>query len=438
MGRGGTLDVGAAGSAGEDGLAVRVRGVSKRYRLGQIGGTTLQHDLQSWWARVRGREDPNERIGGPSRVSGEDFWALRGVDLDIRRGERVGIVGANGAGKSTLLKLLTRITAPTAGEIDVWGRVSSMLEVGTGFHGEMTGRENVFLNGAILGMTRREIEGRMDEIVAFSEVGDFMDTPVKRYSSGMFVKLAFSVAAHLESEIMVMDEVLAVGDAAFQRKCLDRMRAAADEEGRTVLYVSHNMDTIRRLCDRCVVLDEGRVIFDGGVEEGIAAYLSRGLGGAGADRDLSGMRPSAHRAGSGVHLRRIALDQRAHPTYAPGEDLRLRLWVETGRAERDLCVRVTLRSDADVGLGTAWSRPFSLDAPGTHELSVRLPLGQVARGALYLSVGVFLDDGTGRYLALDHYSRVMRIEVTGDLAWSTTAYGYLRLPGIVVEELPSS
>ena len=200
--------------------------------------------------------------------------ALNGVSFTVNKGEAVGIIGSNGAGKSTLLKLLTHVTAPTSGDIDLYGRVASMLEVGTGFHPEMTGRENVYLNGAILGMTRAEIDAKMAEIIEFSEVGDFIDTPVKRYSSGMFVKLAFSVAAHLDSEIMIMDEVLAVGDMKFQKKCLTKMRQAARRDGKTVLYVSHNMATIRDLCDRCIVLDKGKVIFDGDVDEGIALYLS--------------------------------------------------------------------------------------------------------------------------------------------------------------------
>ena len=259
-------------------LAIRLQGVKKQYRLGAISGNTLQEELESWWAKKRGREDPNQRIGANQRIVGKTFWALNGIDLEIHRGERVGIIGANGAGKSTLLKLLSRVTAPTEGEIDIWGRVSSMLEVGTGFHREMTGRENIYMNGAILGMTRGEINERMEQIIEFSEIQDFIDTPVKRYSSGMFVKLAFSVAAHLNSEIMIMDEVLAVGDMAYQKKCLTKMREAADKEGRTVLYVSHNMNTIRELCDRVVVLDQGRIIYDGGVEQGIGVYMDHSLG----------------------------------------------------------------------------------------------------------------------------------------------------------------
>ena len=255
-------------------LAIRISGVKKRYRLGTIGGHTLQGELQSRWARLRGREDPNTRVGTDGRFTGQSFWALDGIDLCIAQGERVGIIGANGAGKSTLLKLLSRITAPTEGEIDIYGRISSMLEVGTGFHRELTGRENIYMNGAILGMTRAEIDAKMDEIIEFSEVRDFIDTPVKRYSSGMFVKLAFSVAAHLDSEIMIMDEVLAVGDMKFQKKCLTKMRQAAQRDGKTVLYVSHNMATIRDLCDRCIVLDKGKVVFDGEVDEGISIYLA--------------------------------------------------------------------------------------------------------------------------------------------------------------------
>lgn len=231
-------------------LMIRVQDVKKQYRLGQIGGGTLRGDLQSWWARKRGKEDPNTQIGTDQRLVGTTFMALNGVSFTVNQGEAVGIIGSNGAGKSTLLKLLTHVTAPTSGDIDLYGRVASMLEVGTGFHPEMTGRENVYLNGAILGMTRAEIDAKMNQIIEFSEVGDFIDTPVKRYSSGMYVKLAFSVAAHLDSEIMIMDEVLAVGDMKFQKKCLTKMRQAAKQDGRTVLYVSHNMATIRDLCDR--------------------------------------------------------------------------------------------------------------------------------------------------------------------------------------------
>ncbi len=256
-------------------IAIKMTGVKKKYRLGQIGGGTLQADLQSWWARIRGKEDPNSKIGQETRLVGQTFMALNGIDLEIYKGEAIGIIGTNGAGKSTMLKLLSRVTAPTEGEIDIYGRIASMLEVGTGFSPEMTGRENVYMNGAILGMTKAEIDAKMEDIIEFSEVRDFIDTPVKRYSSGMYVKLAFSVAAHLDSEIMIMDEVLAVGDVNFQQKCLQKMKKVATEDGRTVLYVSHNMSTIRQLCSRCIVLDQGKCIFSGDVEEAIAIYTKR-------------------------------------------------------------------------------------------------------------------------------------------------------------------
>lgn len=253
---------------------IKIEHVSKEYRLGAIGGGTLRGDLQSWIARICGKEDPNSIIGTATSCNqiGDRFLALDDVSFQVNKGEALGIIGHNGAGKSTLLKLLCRVTAPTRGKLSYNGRIASMLEVGTGFHQELTGRENVFMNGAILGMTKAEISQKFDEIVNFAEIGQFIDTPVKRYSSGMYVKLAFAVAAHLDSDIMIMDEVLAVGDVNFQKKCLKRMRTAASEEGKTVLYVSHNMNTIRELCDRCIVLNHGRVIYNGDVEKAIGAY----------------------------------------------------------------------------------------------------------------------------------------------------------------------
>lgn len=257
----------------ENELALKVDNVKKRYRLGVIGGGTLQGDIQSWWARVRGKEDPNTKIGTTTDTKKGSFMALDGISFEVKKGERLGIIGGNGAGKSTTLKILSRVTAPTEGTVYINGRISSMLEVGTGFHPELTGRENIYLNGAILGMNKEEVDRKIEDIIDFSECRQFIDTPVKRYSSGMYVKLAFSVAAHLDSEILIMDEVLAVGDMKFQQKCLKKMREVAENEGRTVLYVSHNMNTIRQLCDRCIVLEKGKIIFDGNVEDSINSYL---------------------------------------------------------------------------------------------------------------------------------------------------------------------
>lgn len=256
-------------------LAIKIENVKKQYRLGAIGGGTLQGDLQSWWAKLRGKEDPNSKIGQKTYSGNERFYALNGISFDVYKGERLGIIGGNGAGKSTTLKLLSRVTAPTEGTIYINGRISSMLEVGTGFHPELTGRENIYLNGAILGMSKAEVDSKIEDIIDFSECRQFIDTPVKRYSSGMYVKLAFAVAAHLDSEILIMDEVLAVGDMAFQKKCIKKMSEVAENEGRTVLYVSHNMNTIRQLCDRCIVLNHGKVIFNGDVEDAINIYMNQ-------------------------------------------------------------------------------------------------------------------------------------------------------------------
>ena len=252
---------------------IKTEHLQKEYRLGVIGTGTLRHDVQSWVAKKRGKDDPNRRIGSKEYEKGDRFLALDDVNLEIFRGERVGIIGANGAGKSTLLKLLSRITSPTDGSIAYRGRIASMLEVGTGFHPELTGRDNIYLNGAILGMTRAEVDKKIDKIIEFSECEKFIDTPVKRYSSGMFVKLAFAVASHLDAEIMIMDEVLAVGDMKFQKKCISKMRELAIDENRTVLYVSHNMGTIQDLCNRCIVLEHGKKVYDGDVDEAIKLYM---------------------------------------------------------------------------------------------------------------------------------------------------------------------
>ena len=252
---------------------IKTEHLQKEYKLGVIGTGTLRHDIQSWVAKKRGKDDPNRRIGSKEYEKGDRFLALDDVNLEIFRGERVGIIGANGAGKSTLLKLLSRITSPTDGSIAYRGRIASMLEVGTGFHPELTGRDNIYLNGAILGMTRAEVDKKIDKIIEFSECEKFIDTPVKRYSSGMFVKLAFAVASHLDAEIMIMDEVLAVGDMKFQKKCISKMRELAIDENRTVLYVSHNMGTIQDLCSRCIVLEHGKKVYDGDVDEAIKLYM---------------------------------------------------------------------------------------------------------------------------------------------------------------------
>ncbi len=257
-------------------IVINVENLSKSYRLGIINHGMLYKDLQSWWARTRGKEDPNTRVdvhGGKRDIDAAGhFWALKDVSFSMDEGDVLGIIGKNGAGKSTLLKILSRVTAPTKGTVKVKGRIASLLEVGTGFHPELTGRENIYLNGAILGMTRKEVDRKFDEIVSFSEIDDFIDTPVKRYSSGMYVRLAFAVAAHLEPEILIIDEVLAVGDASFQKKCLGKM-GEVSKQGRTVLFVSHNLTAIRNLCPKTLLLSSGKAVKLGDTSSIINKYL---------------------------------------------------------------------------------------------------------------------------------------------------------------------
>lgn len=258
-------------------LALKAEDISKQYRLGQVGTGTLTHDLNRFWHKVRGKENPYLKIGESndrsSKGSSDYVWSLRDINFEIEQGDAVGIIGRNGAGKSTLLKILSKVTKPTTGKIYTNGRIASLLEVGTGFHPEMTGRENIFLNGAILGMTKKEITRKFDEIVDFSGVERYIDTPVKRYSSGMYVRLAFAVAAHLESEILIVDEVLAVGDAEFQKKCLGKMGDVTRGEGRTILFVSHNISAIETLCTKGIYLEQGEIKYQGSINQTIEKYL---------------------------------------------------------------------------------------------------------------------------------------------------------------------
>jgi lipopolysaccharide transport system ATP-binding protein len=259
-------------------IILKAENISKQYRLGQVGTGTLSHDLNRWWHKIRGKENPYLKIGDTNdrstKGTSDYVWALQDINFEVQRGEVLGIIGKNGAGKSTLLKILSKVTAPTTGSIKSRGRIASLLEVGTGFNGEMTGRENIFLNGAILGMTKKEITSKLDEIIEFSGCERYIDTPVKRYSSGMTVRLAFAVAAFLEPEILVIDEVLAVGDAEFQKKAIGKMQDISKGEGRTVLFVSHNMAAVQNLCTRGIVIKNGKIEFNGDIEDSIQYYLN--------------------------------------------------------------------------------------------------------------------------------------------------------------------
>jgi lipopolysaccharide transport system ATP-binding protein len=422
---------------GSRSIAIKISNVKKRYKLGEIGGGTLQADLQSWWARLRGKEDPNCPLWQDKRLVGESFMALDGIDLTVYKGEALGIIGENGAGKSTLLKLLSRVTAPTEGEMDIYGRISSMLEVGTGFNGQMTGRENIYMNGAILGMTKAEIDSKMDSIIEFSEVADFIDTPVKRYSSGMFVKLAFSVAAHLDSEIMIMDEVLAVGDMAFQRKCLSKMREAANQDGRTVLYVSHNMNTIRELCDRCIVMDKGKIIYDGDVESAIHIYMEKSIEEHAVDMDLTQKSHAGKDIDKGLYMEHLTLVDKVTPIYDGEEPLRLSFRLRVTRHLENVRLRLTIRTDTDEAIGTAWSVPTDFNESNEAvEANYSLKFDMLEKGCFYASIGFYQMDEHGMMKQLDHITRAFQIEVVPKLKnryWQARAYGYVKFPEIEID-----
>ncbi len=415
-------------------VMIALRNITKEYRLGQIGYGTLNRDLQSRWARLRHKPDPNARLGRDRHLEGDTLRALNGIDLTIYQGECVGIIGGNGAGKSTLLKLISRVATPTSGSMDLYGRVTSMLEIGTGFHGAMTGRENIYLNGTILGMNRSEIDAKLEQIIDFSEVRAFIDTPVKRYSSGMYVKLAFAVASHLESEIVIMDEVLAVGDAAFQQKCIEKMRRAASDENRTVLYVSHNMNTVRELCSRCIVLSEGKKIFDGDVEEAIEQYnrhlfsSKENSGNLGnierRDRNLSG-------------LCRIAdLDVQADTVPADGT-LDFGLFIRSEGNLENVQLRVIVSCGPGEILGMTWSNPFTV-YEGEQWYRFSFPIRPLAPGG-YACDLVLLSFSGGVQTRHDFLRKVLRFHVEQTelyfgQKWTLRNWGSVRLERIRTEE----
>ena len=373
---------------------ISVENVSKYYRLGLIGGRTLRADFERWWAKVRGRPDPLLKIGqeDQSDRQGEYIWALHDVSFEVKEGEVLGIIGRNGAGKSTLLKILSRVTAPTSGQVKVKGRVASLLEVGTGFHPELTGRENIYLNGAILGMKRAEIERKFDEIVAFAEIEKFMDTPVKHYSSGMYVRLAFAVAAHLEPEILLVDEVLAVGDAEFQKKCLGKMEDVA-REGRTVLFVSHNMAAIAALCPKTMIVSEGRISALGSTPETIRKYLEV----VSIDANLPLGERKDRRGKGNIRFKEITFggnNNRDSNVYAIGDDIYIYVKVESFYP-MDVTAKLALsiRTTSEIGLISCDSelKGKAYTIPGSSEstLVCKIYLPPLNYGNYYVNLAIF-------------------------------------------------
>lgn len=404
---------------------IEIKNLKKRYRMGVIGGTTLRADIQSYIAKKRGLDDPNTIIG-QERLKGTTFMALNGVNLKVMPGEAVGVIGVNGAGKSTLLKLISRITAPTEGEIVLRGKVASMLEVGTGFNPELTGRENVYMNGTILGMKKAEIDAKMDEIIEFSECRDFIDTPVKRYSSGMYVKLAFSVAAHLDSDILIMDEVLAVGDVKFQKKCLNKMSDAANKDGRTVLYVSHNMATIRQLCSRCVVLKEGRIIFDGDVEEAIRIYSDESFDFS-LNRTFKTPDESKRPVSQIATLKGMSILDTDSLVYNGSDKVKFRLFYDCYKDSSEEIIHCAVKYAGVNTLGTHISDVFDVHKGTDRYIDMEMDISTLISGKYTCDICIGTAD-VGRFVVHDQVISALAFEVEENsnqksLKWLTQWWG---------------
>ncbi len=365
---------------------IKVENISKTYKLGEVGSGTISNDINAWIAKKRGKENPNSKIGTGSFIKDEIHNALTDVSFEVKEGDVLGIIGKNGAGKSTLLKILSRVTLPTSGQIKVKGRIASLLEVGTGFHPELTGRENIFLNGAILGMHKFEIKNKFDEIVSFSGVEKFIDTPVKRYSSGMYVRLAFAVAAHLEPEILIVDEVLAVGDMEFQKKCLGKMKDVS-EQGRTVLFVSHNMNAMQQLCNRGVLIGKGKLMMDSDINTVVNHYIKL------SKEDTLLNDNFARRGNKNILFENFFLsDSSSHKvsSIVMGENLYLNLALKRTVEVRNIDVSITIKN----ALGEAISHLQNMDdnfemipnANTIYNLVIKLKNINLVPGTYFLSI----------------------------------------------------
>jgi lipopolysaccharide transport system ATP-binding protein len=414
---------------------IEVENLSKLYRLGQFNAQTMREEVEQLVARFR-----NRWVGRGSKLPGEssEFWALKDISFSVQRGEVLGIIGRNGAGKSTLLKILSRITEPTSGIAYIRGRVASLLEVGTGFHPDLTGRENIYLNGAILGMRRAEIRRKFDEIVDFSGVEKFIDTPVKRYSSGMYVRLAFAVAAHLEPEILIVDEVLAVGDAAFQAKCLGKMKDVSTH-GRTVLFVSHNMNAVKQLTDRVVLLREGVVDFIGSAGEAIERYL----GGIHHESQIQFEVANAKREYQGTGDARILALRfdRAVPHFDCGEQIRYVVSLRAERPIKRLRVGMTIFTRDGMPLGCAFSPEIKgIEQGAERDVVVTLPYDRLAPGVYHCGVSIGSGSNQSTFVDYDIVADTLSFEVApqrtpnGMMASWAPTWGSIVLPQLTIEK----
>lgn len=392
-------------------IVIKAENISKQYRLGSVGTGSLMHDINRTWYRVRGKEDPYLKIGEANdrsvKGSSDYVWALRDINFDVKQGEVLGIIGRNGAGKSTLLKILSRTTTPTMGSIKIKGRVASLLEVGTGFHPELSGRENIFLNGAILGMTRQEIKSKFDEIVSFAGVERYIDTPVKRYSSGMYVRLAFGVAAHLEPEILIVDEVLAVGDAEFQKKALGKMKDVSSKDGRTVLFVSHNMAAIRQLCNRGILLNNGSVEFESTAENVISHYFHNGRDKEEKPALVTFRNYNISQSPVYIDNIFIAGNKNTIPKFGMDIHPEIIIRVRAKQAIIDASVSLSILNSEGINVGVAfsWDDNFYLNIPaaGYYDIHCRLNNCSLVPDQYYISVGLNQSDVTNAWDGISYY-----------------------------------
>ncbi len=417
---------------------LEIDNVSKEYRLGMYGSGSLKRDLQSWMARRRGQEDPNRKIGAAERTGNEYFMALKDVSFAVNKGDALGVLGRNGAGKSTLLKIISRITAPTEGEIRIKGRVASLLEIGTGFHQELTGRDNIFLNGAILGMNKAETASKLDEIVEFSEISQFIDTPVKRYSSGMYVKLAFAVAAHLDPDILICDEVLAVGDVAFQKKCLAKMGDVANG-GRAVLYVSHNMRTVAELCNRGVYLEQGKLLYDGSITHAMDLYAGSGL--RSVVRDLDSM-PRPKRRGEQMRMLKMVVLDNTTMEYEQDSVVSFTLTTRANIDEPNCRIRFILFSNNSAPVATSQCPAFSVKRGEVFTRRFDVPIAPLAPGEYRIKLQLVGSRSDGQTTYYDAVLDAGRMVITDDPAknqgffWVANDWGETRLGDMRMSMVP--
>jgi lipopolysaccharide transport system ATP-binding protein len=427
---------------------IKVEGLSKQYRLGVVGTGTMRDDLIKWWSALRGKENPLLKLGESNdrtQTGNSNYvWSLKDINFEVNQGDVLGIIGRNGAGKSTLLKVLSRITAPTTGSIKIKGRVASLLEVGTGFHPELTGRENIYLNGAILGMKKAEITRKMDEIIAFSSVERYVDTPVKRYSSGMYVRLAFAVAAHLDPEILILDEVLAVGDTEFQNKCLGKIKDISTQ-GRTVLFVSHNMGSIQNLCNRGLLLNNGEVVFDGKANDAVSEYVARAINFNSAN--FIEIQPEHHSSGTLNEIQVISielLEAFQYNQYATNDEMNVELTLFGNQSIDNFRIAFGIYTIQEEGVAAHFTDPkFSIKKGESKKIKLKINNHQLAKGQYYFNFAIGKGNEETGVREFDIVMKTLFFEIAytdkdhskGIMMWDQQGWGKINFQNVVASEV---